>query len=394
MIDDVKEKVQRAFTPTHWVILILGLALIFGLVFLFSGNEGGDESYKSGSGLLNAETKPRGPTAEELEAARQKQLRATQTAQLRAELVNFQSTVNLRLGEYERILMEMKSDFLNRLPLLQAEGAFQSARDGVDFLASREGLCGFKTCVSLAYKIGYDKLKGTTKTEEALAPVIREHVEVHLSQAIRCYALELENFQNKVIAARGALQSDLLIKCEKMETLMQDLTALSPETMQSAEAAIASMKDQFREIAKETAYATIGVALEAIFIKATVQTLSRVSIRFLVPIFARTVARLGASAAAAGTAAVVDGPLPIGDIVGAAIMIGGSVWTAVDIYKVTKKMPAAIRTNMNAMIDDVRGDLLSTSRSHMERLVSACREEARALSKQLGAKIKEQEAAL
>lgn len=41
--------------------------------------------------------------------------------------------------------------------------------------------------------------------------------------------------------------------------------------------------------------------------------------------------RAGTTAAAGGTAAVVDGPLPIGDIIGVVIAIGGAAWTAYDI---------------------------------------------------------------
>ena len=238
--------------------------------------------------------------------------------------------------------------------------------------------------------MGYDKIKGTSRTEEAIRPVLQEHLVTPLSEAIATYATALERYQETLIRERGALHRDLMAACKELEALTQGLDALSPEALSRAEAAIGDMEGQFREIAEETALMSVAVPAEVLLIKTTAQAFTQLFVGFLRPLFAKAIARLGTSAVAAGTSSLVDGPLPFGEIVGAAIFVGGSAWTGWDIYRITKAMPETIRNNMHATIDNVRDDLITTAQKRARELAEACRTDARDLNARLGALIEKE----
>ena len=51
------------------------------------------------------------------------------------------------------------------------------------------------------------------------------------------------------------------------------------------------------------------------------------------------------------TCAALDGPLPIGDVVGAALAFGGAAWCCRDLYKAHKAMPAVLASALEAAVD-------------------------------------------
>jgi hypothetical protein len=83
--------------------------------------------------------------------------------------------------------------------------------------------------------------------------------------------------------------------------------------------------------------ATLNTTIEAAVIANTYKEISRVLIHI-----AR---KLTSTAGAAVVTAAVDGPLPVGDIIGAVLAAGGMTWTAVDIHQAVKqqrKLPGKI----------------------------------------------------
>lgn len=90
--------------------------------------------------------------------------------------------------------------------------------------------------------------------------------------------------------------------------------------------------------------AVSGLALEAVFLKSTLQSLSRV--------LASVVARMSTSVAAGGACAAADGPLPIGDIFGVALAAGGTAWSMYDLWKIRKTLPSELRAVLYASIED------------------------------------------
>jgi hypothetical protein len=81
--------------------------------------------------------------------------------------------------------------------------------------------------------------------------------------------------------------------------------------------------------------AAVTTAIEALLVRQTVAAVARLLGRAV----ARQVATLGAGAGAA----IVDGPLPVGDIIGGVIALGGLGFAVHDIYKATKVLPTELR---------------------------------------------------
>lgn len=94
--------------------------------------------------------------------------------------------------------------------------------------------------------------------------------------------------------------------------------------------------------------AAISLTLEAALIKLTWNSIMKV----LEPL----IRKAGKTITAAGTAAVVDGPIPVGDIVGAVIAIGGGVWTAWDIKNAidaNNALPSTIDSALQEQLNEL-----------------------------------------
>ena len=76
---------------------------------------------------------------------------------------------------------------------------------------------------------------------------------------------------------------------------------------------------------RSAAYAVAGLGMEAVFAKTLLRSISRV--------LGVIAARLAASWGGAAGLAAADGPLPIGDIVGVVMGVGGTVWSAYDLWQ-------------------------------------------------------------
>ena len=95
-----------------------------------------------------------------------------------------------------------------------------------------------------------------------------------------------------------------------------------------------------------SAYAVGGLALEAIFLKTLIRSLSRA--------LGAAAARLAASWGGAAASAVADGPLPFGDIIGVVMGVGGTIWSVYDLWQCRVRLPLEISAVLNAAVDSCR----------------------------------------
>ena len=99
-------------------------------------------------------------------------------------------------------------------------------------------------------------------------------------------------------------------------------------------------------------YASTSLAIEAIFIRSTVSSIVNCA------------STMVASLNTATLCASADGPLPVGDIVGAAIAIGGTAWSGYELYNAHKNLPAemseALRTTISATVAQCRLEAADT----------------------------------
>ena len=102
------------------------------------------------------------------------------------------------------------------------------------------------------------------------------------------------------------------------------------------------------------AYAVAGLGAEAIFARTLIRSLSRV--------LGAVAARLAASWGGAAVSAAADGPLPIGDVIGVVMGVGGTAWSAYDLWQCRVRLPLEITAVLNAAVDNVREECRKRAR--------------------------------
>lgn len=108
--------------------------------------------------------------------------------------------------------------------------------------------------------------------------------------------------------------------------------------------------------------AAISIGLEAVMIKLTWDSIKKV----LQPL----IVKAAKTAGAAGTAAVVDGPVPVGDVIAAVIAVGGGLWTAWEIREAVEAnstLPATIEHALNEQLNE----LGATASGNLDSLVQS-----------------------
>lgn len=356
MSDEQKEVKTRIFTPWMLVLLVLLSGLFICLKACLSGsNEDGK----------TAEVPPRQvvtPPPAAPERLRQQRLKELELRKIKTDLA-------LRMQQYEEAMHAHYNAFLKEVPPYDATQAFKTAREGVEFIASKEGLCGWRVCISLAYKMAYDEVKGTSKAEEAIAPVVAEHVEKHLVAALTPYNEIVKRCQEKMLLETSAFQTDCALRMAEFETLLSGLTLLNHDDLEQLGAAVEGMEKRIQGIAVKKASIVVGTVIEAVFIRSTYALAKR--------LLAGAIAKLSGSATTAAASAVVDGPLPIGDIIGAVILVGGITWTAADIYSATSSMPEELRREMYAAIDEYQCSLETNAKDGLKQYASTLEQSAK-----------------
>ena len=68
-------------------------------------------------------------------------------------------------------------------------------------------------------------------------------------------------------------------------------------------------------------------------------------------------------------AAAVDGPLPVGDIIGGVAVLGCTAWTAVDVYRATKVLPARLADALNKATRDCERQCRDEVRKAGEQMI-------------------------
>ena len=292
--------------------------------------------------------------------------------------------IELRLEKFNGDLSALVEKYRKMLPLSQADEYFQQSVEGGNFIASKEGLCGFKCCVSLAYKMAYDKIKDTNRTGEAIEPLVKAKISAPIEKAIGVYAKWSEDYKHELQKEAQVFALDIAARGQKFS---EEIMVLSEADAKAASAAIDKFVGEVEAHASEAVVAMVGAGVEMALIKTSYETIKKLVIAIATKALESSAARIGTSAAAGAGTAVADGPLPIGDIIGALITVGGLTWTAYDIYKVTKKMPDEMRDQIIGDIRKTQKALLSTAQDNLKNDQDSCRsfakEQANAIIKAL-----------
>ena len=185
----------------------------------------------------------------------------------------------------------------------QAKPFFEEAERNIPKVVS--ALSGTKVFLNLCYLAVTDKITGSNKLEREIASVIEGPILAPCRKGAAIYSCGIN-----AGLARGYLSN------------------------------------LHRDAMTSTLYATGGLALEAVFLKPTMDALQRI----ISPLIGKIAAKLGVGA----VCAAADGPLPIGDTIGAILAVGGSVWSIRDLLALRHDLPEAIAATLHQAIQEYR----------------------------------------
>ncbi len=310
------------------------------------------------------------PSKTAVERKRRENARVLEAEKLKQEEQEYRNDIRRRTALFQSNIDAAYERFVQQIPFADAQSSMEAAHAGAKFLASDDGLCGYQTMFSIAYKLTCDKIKETTTFENFVNPLFEQHVMVHILAASEVYQRKMIAFQNELECELMAYQADVALRGKQFQGFLSELTLVSPESLKKANERTTAFDSHVKEIATATVGATIGVMTEAVFLKSTILALKSFGQRVIAPCFAKIVGRLVASYMAGGTLVVVDGPLPIGDIIGGVIALGGSAWTAYEVYNLMEILPAEIETNLLACINEIDAELRKQSATQAKTLVT------------------------
>jgi len=356
-----------------WVIVLVACAVVIVRVLSKRDSAGAGRSVGRIGGIDGGvAVKPVNPDANAVD-----ELRKRRDAEMRLKLEEEKllADIDVRYKKYKSDVAALVEKYRKMLPLSEGEFQFGKAKAGVEFIASKEGLCGYKTCACLAYKIAYDWVKDTDLAERAIQPVVAIHIVEPITNAVNVYSMWTAEFRRELQAEDQAFSLDLALRSHKFKDSISVLDIPAANNLSSS---VDRLVADVREHAKEAAFAGVSVAVEAAFIRSSYVAIRKLVVKISTMALKSVAKKMVGTATAAATSAVADGPLPIGDIVGGVITIGGLTWTAYDIYNVTKTMPEELKKGVMVSVYDTRQKLLDNAAENLTSESDACLKSAEA----------------
>lgn len=201
---------------------------------------------------------------------------------------------------------------------------------------------GFKPTANHVWMIAWDKVRGTDNFPKHVASVCKPAIEWQAGTAAKI-GFELERLEQCLGAADNGFRRAVV-----------DFSGNAQEVSQALELdaeGFGKMLEAQKHLTFEVAGASVAVVIEALFIRTTIETIRVVA--------AAAIRRMTQAAAAAGTSVMADGPLPFGDILGAFIAVGGTVWTLHDVHSAAKAMgqlKPTMEKQLNASLEKLEHD--------------------------------------
>lgn len=208
-------------------------------------------------------------------------------------------------------------------------------------------LTGLGSCFKLSYKFAKDQVMKTKDADAAISEVINSRITEYCVNANRQAETLLGQFQNQAVASSNQYRTEMMQILQTPEfSGKPDLRALSGQlnAMQQNSALV-------QNIVFSSSLASAGLGLDIVFAVVARETLKRV--------LSAVVSKLVTTAGTSAGCAIADGPLPIGDAVGAAVAFGGLGWSAYDLYQARKLLPDKLRASLNESIDNYYSKLRS-----------------------------------
>lgn len=379
-VTDSGAKVNRNTSKWFWFWAALAVA-IFGLRFMTADAD--RETVRDDVMKVFAAMSP-APAADDVDERRkmraEEMQREREKRQLELEKEKLRADVDARVSRYRRDVNAIVEKYSKMLPLSEAEECFGRAEKGVDFIVSGDGLCGFKACGKLAYKMAYDKINETHRAEEAVNSIVSERVVAPVSDAVSVYEKWTADFRRDLEVEEKAFSLDLAVRSQKFT---ETVTCLRTVDVSGVSAAVDKLVGDVMNHANEAALAAAGTVVELAMIRSSYAAIRAVAVRIAAVALAGVTKKLVTTVSVSTISVLADGPLPIGDVVAVVFSTFGLAWIAYDIYKVCKTMPGEMRAGMMKAVNETRDALRQTAVENLNSDREECLRSADARVKEL-----------
>ena len=229
--------------------------------------------------------------------------------------------------------------------LRQAEAAidrhFDESRDNVEKVV--ENFTSIKVCAKLAWKLAKDGIcEGSHEVQAAIQPIVEPNIIRPCMAGYGEASHQLRLCQQKLQASGNQLSADLI----EQTGMMRGDDSFDDKVLGDFNDNMEKVNAVVMQQATTTMGLAVGAAIDVLCIRSTIST-----IKALLDWIA---SRMVTSAGTATVMAAADGPLPIGDIAAAVIMVGATAWSGYDLYQVTHKLPKQMRTELINTIETTR----------------------------------------
>lgn len=243
--------------------------------------------------------------------------------------------------------------------LRQAEAAidshFNEAKGNVEEVVDH--FTSFKVCTKLAWKLAKDSIcDDSHEVQDAIQPIVEPNIIRPCMAGFGEASHRLRLCQQKLQASGNQLSSDLI----QQAGMMRGDDSFDDKVLGDFNDNMEKVNATAMQQATTTMGLVVGAAIDVLCIRSTISTI-KVVVGWIA-------ARMVSSAGTATVMAAADGPLPIGDIVGAGLMVLSTAWAGYDLYQVTYTLPEQMRTELINTIETTRKEVKKELRRKVEEM--------------------------
>ena len=191
----------------------------------------------------------------------------------------------------------------------------------------------------LCYKMAKDRLCKSNDTQATLNEVLEPTIIGPCEKGSLQVSNELENFLLKLAENENQFHARLALCIGNSRFFEGKETARKQFLLDCHK-----LSDKLKADAVNRVIVIAGTGIEIICLRTTIKMAGTA--------FRHIIARLAAAGSTAAICAAADGPLPIGDAIGAAVGIGSLVWCACDLYQISQVMPKEVHAALTKMVRD------------------------------------------
>ena len=220
--------------------------------------------------------------------------------------------MELYLGRNRELLKEFESKIA-----AVGNADFARARRNIPAVSSHFSSIAWNG--KLCYKMAKDQLCESRDTQAALDQVLNPQIIAPCERGSMLLRNELENFLLRLAESETQYHAQLAL-CTGNSNYYEGRESARKQFLLDCH----KLSEKLKTDAVTRAAVIASAGLEIVFLRTTISMAGTA--------FRHIVARLVATGSTAAICAVADGPLPIGDIVGATLGIGSLAWCAYDMY--------------------------------------------------------------